>query len=183
MRTLCLNQAIGVSKRNMPCACKVPAETYPENAEWGPLFWKLLHGLAELAGRQTDTVLQGDEVRTWIQILTQMKPCIPCDVCREHYGRWLADHPVDGLLKMPYKDTRLWIQTYIFNLHNEINEGNDKPIFAFSDLAETYKGVNITATWRALEPVMKKAISLNGISLLPWKKWIGFIRVLQGIYG
>ncbi len=167
----------------MPCACKVPAETYPENAEWGPLFWKVLHGLAELSGRSTDAILQGDEVRTWIQVLTQMKHCLPCDVCREHYGRWLTAHPVDGLLKMPYKDTRLWIQQYLFDLHNEINEGNDKPTFAFSDLAATYKEINISALWRALEPVMKKAITLNGISLLPWKKWLGYVRTLQGIYG
>ena len=126
----------------MPCACKVPVETYPENAEWGPLFWKILHGLAEMAGRQKDAVLQGDEVRTWIQVLTQMKQCLPCDICREHYSRWLAAHPVDGLGKMSYKDVGLWIQTYLFDLHNEINEGNDKPVFAFAaakPIAFTYQ--------------------------------------------
>ena len=167
----------------MPCACKVPLETYPENAEWGPLFWKVLHGLASMAGRQTDAVLKGDEIRIWIQILTHVRNCLPCDICRDHYGRWLAAHPVDVLTGMPYIQTAEWIQRYLFDLHNEINEGNDKPIFAFSDLAATYKGVNITSYWRALEPVMKKAITLNGISLLPWKKWLGYVRMLQGIYG
>ena len=167
----------------MPCACKVPIETYPENAEWGPLFWKILHGLAERAGRQTDAVLQGDEVRTWIQVLTQMKQCLPCDICREHYSRWLAAHPIDVLGKMPYKSVGLWIQTYVFDLHNEINEGNDKPVFAFADLATAYRGINITSIWHALEPVMKKAITLNGISLRPWIKWLSFVRTLQGIYG
>lgn len=177
-RSLC-----NTTKEDMPCACKAPIETYPENAEWGPLFWKLLHGLAELSGRQTDAVLQGDELRTWIQVLTQLKHCLPCDICRSHYSQWLADHPVDGLLKMPYKETGHWIRTYLFTLHNTINEGNDKAIFQFSDLTETYKGVNLTSAWRALEPVMKKAIVLNGISLLPWKKWLAFVRTLQGIYG
>ena len=167
----------------MPCACKVPAETYPENAEWGPLFWKILHGLAARAGRSTDTILRGDEIRIWIQVLTQILYCLPCDVCRDHYGRWLSARPVQVLNDLPYAQTAEWIQRYLFDLHNEINEGNDKPVFAFSDLASAYKGVNITGSWRALEPVMKKAITLNGISLLPWKKWLGYVRMLQGIYG
>jgi hypothetical protein len=167
----------------MGCSCKIPVEKYPETADWGPLFWKLLHGLAELAGTHKDSILQGDEIRTWIQILTTMKSTIPCDICRDHYARWLAEHPPSVLLTMPYKETGNWIRLYIFNLHNEINEGNEKPLFSFDDLSSMYKGVNTTLCWKQLEPVMKLAITLNGVTLLSWKKWLAFVRTLQAVYG
>lgn len=47
----------------MPCACRTPVINYPDNVDWGPLFWKLLHGLAEYAGKQNDSVLRADEIR------------------------------------------------------------------------------------------------------------------------
>jgi hypothetical protein len=84
---------------------------------------------------------------------------------------------------MPYTEIGQWIRYWFWNLHNEINEGNDKPVFEESQLEDTYKHVEITPSWRALEPVMKLAINLNGISLLPWKKWLSYLRTVQGLYG
>jgi hypothetical protein len=167
----------------MVCGCKVPVEQYPENAEWGPLFWKLLHGLAQHSGTQTDSNLQSDEIRNWIHIFTGLQNCIPCDICRAHYGVWLKNHPVNVLSTMPYTEIGQWIRHWFWNLHNEINEGNDKPVFEESQLEDTYKHIEITPSWRALEPVMKLAINLNGISLLPWKKWLSYLRTVQGLYG
>jgi hypothetical protein len=167
----------------MPCSCRMPLDKYPETADWGPLFWKLLHGLAELAGKQTDAVLRVDEVRLWIQVIEKIQSTLPCDVCRDHYGRWIAAKPPSVLTTLPYSEVGRWIQEYWFFLHNEINEGNEKPVITFSELGPLYKGTNVTASWRALEPVMKRAIQLNGISLLPWKNWLGSVRKLQGIYG
>jgi hypothetical protein len=169
--------------KEMPCACKVPADKYPENAEWGPIFWRILHGLAERAGTLTNVLLQGDERRTWIMLLTKIQDTLPCDVCRDHFGRWLAQYPVSGLLTIPYDAFGRWIRLWLFALHNEVNEGNDKPVFSEADLRAVYKDVSITATWRALEPVMKKAIGLNGVPLLAWKRWVNTVRQLQGLYG
>lgn len=167
----------------MPCACRAPAENYPENAEWGPLFWKILHGLAELSGKQIYAVLQDDERRAWVNVLTHLQPTLPCDFCRNHYKEWLAEHPPSILLKLNYSEIRVWIRNYLWSLHNRINEGNDKPIFPESQLEETYRNTSIKPLWDALEPVMRKAIRLSGITLLPWKKWMGYVRILQGIYG
>ena len=166
----------------MPCACKAPIETYPENAEWGPLFWKLLHSLAEFSGKQKNTNLQKDEMRLWIHVLDGLKNILPCDICRNHYSEWLAAHPLEVLLTMDYGLTNVWIRNYLWSLHNTINEGNSKPEFPFDQLTLVYKGVDIKGAWKALEPVMKKAITLNGVSLLHWKKWLGHIRMLQGLY-
>jgi len=165
----------------MGCACKVPIEDYPENAEWGPLFWKILHGLAQLSGKQENLDLQNDERRIWVHLLTQLQFTLPCDICRNHYAVWLEEHPIDVLNTMPYSELGLWIQTNLWELHNVINQGNNRPTFLFTDLS-IYNGVNITDSWKALIPIMKKAIRLNGISLLPWNKWLSYVRLLQGIY-
>ena len=46
----------------MPCSCQVPVPQYPETAHWGPILWKILHGLAERAERSFDRM---DEIREW----------------------------------------------------------------------------------------------------------------------
>lgn len=166
----------------MVCSCKIPIETYPENAEWGPLFWKILHGLAEQCGKQININIQNDERRAWIQLLKHMQQTLPCDICRNHYSEWIQEHPVDSILTMQYSSVNQWIRTWLWTLHNTINEGNNLAIFLFEDLTTTYSGVNITSVWRALQPVIKKAISLNGISFIPWTKWLSYVRVLQSMY-
>jgi len=167
----------------MPCGCKIPVDKYPETADWGPLFWTLLHGLAELSGKQSSPILQSDEIRTWTKLIIDLQPTIPCDICHDHYGRWLAQHHPSALKTLSYEKLKEWIRNYWWSLHNEINEGNEKPVFPFESLSETYKGVNITEIWQKLQPVMKRAITLNGISLFPWSKWLAQVRTLQGIYG
>lgn len=166
----------------MPCACRAPIETYPENAEWGPLFWKLLHSFAELSGKQVNINLQKDEIRLWINILDGLKLILPCDICRTHYSEWLLNHPIEVLSTMNYSETNYWIRNYLWSLHNTINEGNNKPEIVFEDLSKLYKDVNIRTTWKALEPVMKKVITLNGVSLLNWKKWLSHVRTIEGMY-
>lgn len=167
----------------MPCACKKPVETYPENTDWGPLFWTVLHGLAEYAGRVPVDMLRGDERRAWIGLMTSLGQTLPCDKCRSHYSEWLSSRPVQGLQDMPYADVSLWIRTWFWALHNAVNARNQKDAFPFEQLTATYKGKNITESWKRLDPVIKRAITLNGISLNPWKKWLNFVRTLQGIYG
>jgi hypothetical protein len=166
----------------MVCSCKIPIETYPENAEWGPLFWKILHGLAEKSGKQTNINIQKDERHNWILLLKQTQYTLPCDICRNHYSEWLVVNSIDILSTIPYPDMNQWIRNWLWTLHNTINQGNNRPVFPFDDLTPTYSGINITNIWKMLQPVMKKAISLNGISLLPWTKWLFYLRVLQSMY-
>jgi hypothetical protein len=165
----------------MGCSCRVPAEKYPENAEWGPLFWILLHSLAEHAGKQRDPLLQRDEVRFWTKLLPATQGAIPCDVCRGHYGEYLVETPRAVFLQVAYPAFGLTVRKWLWTLHNRINVGNDKAEFPFESLA-VYKDTNLTKAWKALEPVILKAIKLNGLSLFPWKTFLGFVRSLQGLY-
>lgn len=166
----------------MPCACRAPIETYPENAAWGPLFWKLLHGLAEHTGKQRDPMTQTDERRTWMTLLKSLQETLPCDVCRNHYAGWLKENPTDDILTIPYVQVNPWIRDWLWRLHNRVNDGNDKVMISFDQVSALHRGVDITKTWKQMEPVMRRAIVLSGISLIPWKKFLGEVRKLQGLY-
>ena len=51
----------------MPCGCIIPIPEYPASAEWGPIIWNILHGLAEKAQR---AALPADELREWVSAVT-----------------------------------------------------------------------------------------------------------------
>ncbi len=167
----------------MPCNCKLPVEKYPETAEWAPLFWNLLHGLAEHAGTIKDTLLQQDERRTWIRCMKELGPTLPCDVCRTHYGEWVLNHDFKQLMDLPYSQFGPWIRNYFFTLHNEINGANGRPLFEAGDLKKQYGSVQITPLWKGLEPVLTVIMRHYKLSYMDWKVWQGYVRTLQGLYG
>ena len=167
----------------MPCACKKPLPNYPENVEWGPIVWKILHGLAEVSGKQTLDTLQSDERRLWVSLLKGVRDMLPCNKCREHYAFWISSNPIDDLASIPYTEFGTRIRTWLHILHNNVNTRLGKSEFLHELLPKTYTRINITESWKRLEPVMRLAIQLNGISLNPWRKWLMSVRSLQGIYG
>ena len=167
----------------MPCKCAVPAVIAPEIRAWGPVFWELLHGLSVSAGKLTDKLVQGDEVRAWIQLIDNLKNVLPCEECMAHYKRWLAGHDLKQLLTMPYQEFGPWVRNYFFRLHNEINAENTKPQFLEGDLISTYGGVQIKVKRVQLDLVIKQYILARGIALLQWTKWQAYVRTLEGLYG
>lgn len=166
----------------MPCACKLDMEEYPDTAGWGPIFWAILHGLAEHAGVQTNLMMQMDELRSWFYILETVAKALPCEDCRSHYADWLKRNPVSPLKKMKYEDLRLWVRIWLLTLHNDVNQRLGKQLFAFQDLESTYKSVCIPTELARLEPIMKRAIRLNGVTLYGWKKWLLEIKKIIAIY-
>ena len=167
----------------MPCACKVPVATYPETADWGPLFWTLLHGLAERSGKQTNEILQGDERRAWIQVIQNLAATLPCEQCRLHFSDYVLTHPVKSWLNLPYVEFGRTVRTWIWAVHNEVNQRLGKSTFPFENLTETYREVKIREIWQRLDPVIQRAILLSGINLFAWRKWTGNIRSIEGVYG
>ncbi len=167
----------------MPCNCKIPVEAYPETAEWAPLFWSILHGLAEHAGTLSNPLFQDDERRTWIRCMKELGSTLPCDICRTHYSEWVLNHDPKQLMDLPYPEVGPWIRDYFFTLHNEINEGNEKPMFEASDLHTRYADIKITPLWKGLEPVLTVIMRHYKLSFVNWKTWKGYVRTLQGLYG
>jgi hypothetical protein len=157
----------------MPCACKIPIVQYPETAEWGPLMWDILHGLAEKSGNNTNLLLQADEIRCWTTLLNSVGQTLPCDICSKHYKEYLLANPIT----IPsYSELKTYIKTWLWTLHNEINGGNDKPSFSYSDLTAKYSGIPVKIRLQQLAAPIQRAMMHNGVRLLNWKTFERLIK-------
>jgi hypothetical protein len=162
----------------MPCACQVPIPQYPETAEWGPILWNIIHGLAEKAEK---SIIHEDEIREWQKFVKAIGEVLPCDICRDHYKRYTAQNPFTQITKIPFNQVKDFVKHWVWNLHNEINVGNDKPVFEYSLLAETYSTINLEDQYYRLLPVIKKAITLNGVPFLKWQSWVSSYKMMRAI--
>lgn len=162
----------------MPCNCIVDKPTYPQNEEWGPLIWLILHTLAEKAGRQESMITRGDEIRAWPLFVKTLAPVIPCPYCRDHFKEYLQAHPFE--LPMDYYEWKNSIPLYFYSLHESVNARLGKPSFPFGDLPSTYKDSSrIKPTLDRLEKILQRAISMGGVSLLDWKAWLKQLNMLR----
>jgi hypothetical protein len=162
----------------MPCACQIPVPDYPSTADWGPILWSILHGLAQKSGR---SFFPADESREWQKFLKATGEILPCDHCRAHYHAFTEKHPLTQIKIMSKDVLKTFLKTWLWMLHNEINVSNKKPLFQFDDLDSTYSSVNFQDQLWRLDPIMKRAIQLSGVSLLKWTAWMHSYKMLQSL--
>lgn len=159
----------------MPCNCRRPQEDYPENKEWGPLLWAVLHGLAEKAGKAMP-LFQQEEVTGWLTILKELQFIIPCPDCREHYKEYYEANPLT-------KDTVISsVRIWLFNLHNIVNYRKDTPPFPIENLSATYPPQNIRPNLLGLKKKMDVVILLRGVTLGHWNAWYTKAMKLKSYY-
>jgi hypothetical protein len=163
----------------MTCSrCAKDDTRYPKTTEWGPLIWKILHTLAEKAGRQSNTILQADEMRAWILFVKHLPTVLPCEDCRGHAKIYIAEHPFEP--PESYPAWNLYVRMYLYTFHEAVNTRLEKPSFPFSSLASTYKATGELNTWiTALNEMTLRAMKLNGMHLKPWENWINQLRMLK----
>jgi hypothetical protein len=167
----------------MTCSrCASDNTKYPKTSEWGPLVWKILHTLAEKAGKQTNEIMKVDEMRIWPLLLKTLIPIIPCEECREHAGNYIKQVPFD--LPVSYPAWSLYIRTYFYTFHENVNMRLEKPSFPFSSLAETYKSTRELTKWtQDLNAMMLRAMKLNGMHMKAWQTWQNHLRMLSATMG
>lgn len=163
----------------MPCSCQLPIPNYPDTVEWGPVFWPVLHALAERAGALRDPFTQEDERMEWPRFLRAVADVLPCPNCREHYLEWIADNPFTPLRALPYGQIRDWIRRWLFDCHNAVNTRNSKPLFYFDQLTPTYGEFDFFHGLHRLQPPLKRAIELSGISYLKYQAWLLSYKKLE----
>ena len=167
----------------MPCACRVPVPDYPANAAWGPIFWQILHGLAEKAGQGANFGSGPDEVREWQRFLKATGDALPCDECRLHYQRYTALNPIAHFSEVPYSSLKTAVKTWLWQLHNDIREEYGHPLLPYEQLTPLYGSINLQDAFWRLEPVMKSAISIKGMGLMKWQAWVKSFKMLRAILG
>ena len=167
----------------MPCACRVPFELYPEASEWGPLLWRVLHGLAERSGRPTTPMYGEDERRAWIALFKSTGDIIPCPTCKEHFLDYFKEHSIDELKTLPLSQLHDWVRDWFWTVHNWVNETLGKPEFSKEELATAYTGINLRAALAELDVPMKRAIVLSGYNQKKFADWRSKVFMLFSILG
>ncbi len=162
----------------MPCSCIVDKPEYPQNEEWGPLLWLILHTLGEKAGKQDNFITKGDEQRAWPLFVKTFGPIIPCPYCRDHFQEYLQANPFQ--LPQDYTMWKYYIPTYFYQLHEAVNLRLGKPSFPAMNVSSTYKDPSrIKTALSQMEKIQERAIKMGGVSLLAWKAWLKQCNMLR----
>jgi hypothetical protein len=164
----------------MGCKCKNQPVNVPENTEWGPVFWTLLHGLAERAGSAPMPGLQGDEKRAWKIMLTTLHKALACETCRTHLNAYVLANPIN--IPDNYSEFGTYVRRYLFNVHENVNRRLKKPAFNIVDLSILYKGINLKKTFDVLDIIIKRSIQATAVPILSWTNWSSQVRTLLGMY-
>ena len=167
----------------MVCPCNLPTEIYPGSEEWGPLLWKLLHGLAERAGKLITPVYAEEERHSWSVFFKMTSDIIPCHICKEHFRIYLKEHPVDAVKKMPTNQIRTYVKHWFWEVHEWVNMTLSKPGFPESDLEAAYATLALRPVLTALDGPMTRAIRVSGNNNKKYSEWKGKYISMLSIYG
>ena len=167
----------------MVCSCMIPIPNFPTNCEWGPILWRLLHGIADKYGKLMSPLFIKEQELSWVNLINDTMKILPCKECREHYKIYLSNNNPKFLKTLPSNEQTLWVQNFFFNLHNEVNLSNNKPLLDFKDLHDTYKNVNFFFDLKHYEKLLVIVFRYNEVSLFSWRSWLKNFKTLQSIYG
>jgi hypothetical protein len=124
------------------CSCgkRLPVTLFEEikPSTWGYPMWRVLHGLVEKSGRQTNKFLDDDEFYAWKSVLNILHTCLPCNLCRDHYSGFVREHPYDDIIARRGAERREGLRKWLFDLHNQAPMVSDCPRPTIDKLPELY---------------------------------------------
>ena len=167
----------------MTCSCENRVQpNYPETDSWGPVLWAILHALANKSGSVSSPMFREDEKRQWTNIINGLPKIIPCPSCREHAEAWLLERPCVSFKTMSPTELHDWLVDWFYLFHESVNARLGKPPFDVSLLSHTYGSVSVAGALIRLKPFIESAIRLSGLTLFPWQKWLGHVKMLNSLY-
>lgn len=152
--------------------------------EWGNPLWKLLHGLTESLGRQTNGILATDEAHEIVFLLRDVEKIMPCQLCRVHYNAWRKTHPLEQIASLRGQALREAVRKWLFDLHENVNR--DRQIqsnISYEMIPEMYLTVNIRAEWARFFEHIKTSTEIGMVSqtvLQNFHRHLGVLRKLVG---
>lgn len=128
--------------------------------QWGSIVWKIVHIQSEHLGKQTLLMLQKDELLLIHKLLKQIYFILPCSICKKHYNEYLNKSNYKDII---YKDINTYIINYFYNLHNSVNERNNRELFKKEDLIvyKEYTRQQYTSVLKEFEQLFKKVYSIH----------------------
>ena len=99
-----------------------------ESEVWGPSAWTFLHTVT-LNYPEEPT---NEDIKQHKIFFETLGNILPCRKCREHYNQSIIDEPV----KLDSKES---LTKWLFNLHNKVNEKNNKKIIEYDNFINNYR--------------------------------------------
>lgn len=129
-------------------------------SHWGPLLWKLLHGLAEKLGTQKPEILAADEAREMVLILRGLEVIMPCEKCRKHYKEYRVKNPYDIFAQRRGLGLKRGVREWLYMLHETVNKKNGtESQLLLENMESMYKDVKIQDAWTPLNQVLMTSVS------------------------
>jgi hypothetical protein len=151
--------------------------------KWGSLVWKILHIQSEYLGKQTIQMLKNDERILINKFLKQISYILPCSTCKKHYNDYYMNNNSNNI---EYKDINTFLINYFYNLHNSVNERNNKPLFNKEDLIiyKQHTKQEYSILLKEFEQLFKKVYAIRYyISIDAVNDFLMTIRKLRQITG
>ena len=95
---------------------------------WGPHLWRFLHYLSlSYPSNPTD-----EEKEIMLNFLESLQEILPCEKCRYNFNKHLDN------LDMNVLNSNESFIKWLFNVHNDVNKSNNKPIMEYDDFVKLY---------------------------------------------
>lgn len=101
-----------------------------DQTQWGPVTWRLMHGLAERYVPELHHAYRG--------LYYSLAACLPCAKCRNNYVLHLVALP------FPCTRSRLVVRNWVIDMHNMVNRSLRKPQFPRELALKQNKTLNVT---------------------------------------
>jgi len=161
----------------MSCGCAKMRINVPENTEWGPTLWTLLHGMAARAGKHQRQPDQEEEKKLWKNLFQDMEKVIICLDCRAHYHTYLVENPI--VFPEHYSEFHEYVKRWVYTFHEAVNARLGKPSFPYEKMQTSN---NLLITLKVLSVVMQRGMHASAVSILSWQKWTKHVRFLLSYY-
>jgi len=158
-----------------PQSFPTPPDKAVSNAVWGPALWTILHNAAEKIGSQQLKKLPTEETRIWFGLLQSLRYTLPCPQCKKHYSVYFGTTPIHRVEKE-------FIRTWLHNLHNQVNERNQKPAFPKEDLMKYDAIINVSEQIAIVHDHMLKAVRQGWSSLNDVQRTIRYVMEMKCFY-
>lgn len=136
------------------------------NKEWGPILWRLLHGMAECVGTPKAHLIANDEVHELILCLRDIETIMPCAMCRSHYRAWRKDHPLEAMANLRGVPLREAIRSWLFKLHENVNQRRGVASgLTLEDMPRLYGSVPIRDVWLEYTKHIQGTLDIRQVSV------------------
>ena len=157
-----------------------------ETAEWGPIFWRILHGMVELTGRASSRILDMQEYHKWNDFINSIADAIPCTDCRAHFRQYMTTNKPEPLLRKSFIERRNGLREWFYNLHSNTPKINTVDTPTIEELPTIYKDVHFRADFKTLLSYLSEAVRLDivkSLMLYKFKRNLNELLLFLGVAG